>query len=173
MRKLATLALVLALVIGGVLIALALPANAAPALACPTGWGSTPEAVATMSPSPIVSVRAGRHECFDRVVVEVAGTAANGWSAQYVVTVTEDGSGRPVTVPGGARIALVLHNPAGSLRMPAVVGYTTLRSVVYAGSFEGYTTLGVGTRARLPFRVFALAGPAGHSRIVLDVAHRW
>jgi hypothetical protein len=45
--------------------------------------------------------------------------------------------------------------------------------VVYAGSFEGYTTLGVGTRARLPFRVFALAGPGGDTRIVVDVAHRW
>ena len=55
----------------------------------------------------------------------------------------------------------------------AVAGFPTLRSVVYAGSFEGMTTFGVGTRARLPFRVFALAGPGGHGRIVLDVAHRW
>jgi hypothetical protein len=45
--------------------------------------------------------------------------------------------------------------------------------VVFGGSFEGQTLFGVGARARLPFRVFTLAGPGGHSRIVLDVAHRW
>ncbi len=32
---------------------------------------------------------------------------------------------------------------------------------------------GVGVRARLPFRMFSLAGPGTGSRIVLDVAHRW
>ena len=45
-----------------------------------------------------------------------------------------------------------------------------------AGSFEGQSTLGIGTRARLPFRVFMLlddpdAGLA--TRLVVDVAHRW
>jgi hypothetical protein len=28
-------------------------------------------------------------------------------------------------------------------------------------------------RARLPFRVFSLAGPGAGSRLVIDVAHRW
>jgi hypothetical protein len=54
-----------------------------------------------------------------------------------------------------------------------VLGYRTLRDVVFGGSFEGYTTFAVGVRARLPFRVFVLAGPGTHSRIVLDVAHQW
>ena len=36
-----------------------------------------------------------------------------------------------------------------------------------AGSFEGQTTLGVGVRARLPFRVFTLAGP-GSERTARD-----
>jgi hypothetical protein len=35
------------------------------------------------------------------------------------------------------------------------------------------TKIGLGVRARLPFRVFALAGPGGGSRLVIDVAHRW
>ena len=38
---------------------------------------------------------------------------------------------------------------------------------------DHYTTLGVGVRARLPFRVTMLPGPGGHTRLVLDVAHRW
>ena len=40
-----------------------------------------------------------------------------------------------------------------------------------AGSFEGQTTIGLGVRARLPFRVFVLAGPGSGSRLVVDVAH--
>jgi hypothetical protein len=54
-----------------------------------------------------------------------------------------------------------------------VLRHDTLRDVVFGGSFEGYTTFAVGVRARLPYRVLTLAGPGAHSRIVLDVAHRW
>jgi hypothetical protein len=54
-----------------------------------------------------------------------------------------------------------------------VRGYPTFRHLAWAGSFEGQTTLGLGVRARLPFRVALLAGPGGGSRVVLDVAHRW
>jgi len=35
------------------------------------------------------------------------------------------------------------------------------------------TTIGLGARARLPFRVFTLSGPGQGSRLVIDVAHRW
>ena len=47
------------------------------------------------------------------------------------------------------------------------------RQVAWAGSFEGYSSLGLGVRARLPFRVFALDGPDAGSRLVVDVAHFW
>ena len=52
-------------------------------------------------------------------------------------------------------------------------GYRTFRQVAYAGSFEGQTTIGLGVRARLPFRVFTLAGPGSNTRLVIDVAHTW
>ena len=54
-----------------------------------------------------------------------------------------------------------------------VAGYSTFRQVAYAGSFEGQTTIGLGVRARLPFRVFTLAGPGSDTRLVIDVAHHW
>jgi hypothetical protein len=90
-------------------------------------------------------------------------------------------------VPGGARLQVQLHHPAyddngSSTISPAVTaghpladvrGYRTLTSVVYGGSFEGDTTVGIGTRARLPFRVATLNGPGSGSRIVIDVAHTW
>ena len=54
-----------------------------------------------------------------------------------------------------------------------MAGYQTFRQVADAGSFEGQTTVGLGVRARLPFRAFILAGPDGGSRLVVDVAHLW
>ena len=64
-----------------------------------------------------------------------------------------------------------LASPAPGRSVANVAGFTTLRSVVAAGSFEGITSFGVGVRARLPFRVLVL--PGDHGRIILDVAHRW
>jgi hypothetical protein len=54
-----------------------------------------------------------------------------------------------------------------------VAGFSTFRQVAYGGSYEGYTTIGLGVRARLPFRVFVLSGPGTGARLVIDVAHRW
>jgi len=60
--------------------------------------------------------------------------------------------------------------------MVDVAGFDTFRQVASAGSFEGWTTLALGVRARLPFRVFLVRG-APYSdqalRLVVDVAHRW
>jgi hypothetical protein len=152
----------------------------APCAAQTKTWGSLPKTNPVMAPGPIVALRAGRHACFDRLVVDVRGPAP-GFSARYVTTVTADGSGLPVTVPGGARIEFVVRAPAHNVdtgaatlgALPSVSGFTALRSVVAAGDFEGISTFGVGVRARLPFRVFVLAGTGGTSHVVLDVAHRW
>ncbi|WP_347058863.1 hypothetical protein ABC795_00690 [Blastococcus sp. HT6-30] len=53
--------------------------------------------------------------------------------------------------------------------------FRTFEQVAWAGSYEGRTTLGIGTRARLPFRTFPLLGTPGDDavRLVIDVAHRW
>lgn len=164
--------------------AVAVPAMAATA-PCSTAWGSVAESAAAADPSPLVLVRTGRHDCFDRVVFQIAGSVGAGWDVRYADTVRTDGKGDVLTVPGGARLEVVLHHPAydeaGAATFPAAVGqrvadvsgYSALRSVVYGGSFEGRTLLGVGTRARLPFRMIAVAGPGGDTRIVLDVAHSW
>jgi hypothetical protein len=164
------------------LLTLAGAAVAAPASAtvpCQTRWGSLAESDERMGAAPVVTVRAGRTSCWDRIVFEVDGPVA-GYSVRYVGQVVQDGSGAVLPVPGGARLQVQLNHPAYDDAgrptlgpVPSVRGFQTLRSVVSGGSFEGYTTFGVGTRARLPFRVFTLAGPGDHSRIVLDVAHRW
>jgi hypothetical protein len=65
------------------------------------------------------------------------------------------------------------YQPANAASAVNVAGFATFRQVVFDGTFEGQTVIGLGVRARLPFRVFSLAGPGAGSRLVIDVAHRW
>jgi hypothetical protein len=90
-----------------------------------------------------------------------------------------------VPLRGGARLEIVAtapahtaagkptYQPAMQRQLVNVSGWDTFRQVAWAGSFEGQTTIGLGVRARLPFRVFILNGPGTGSRLVVDVAHRW
>ncbi|SDF11142.1 hypothetical protein SAMN05660485_02562 [Blastococcus fimeti] len=166
---------------------LATPAEAAPY--CGITWGSQPEVGAGAAPAgaALQDVRAGRHACFDRLVVQVGHARGfSGYDVRYVPAVSEDGSGRPVPLRGGAAMQVIVrtadhdeagratYTPRSTVDVVSVRGFTTLRQVAWAGAFEGQATLGVGTRARLPFRVFTLAGPgSADARVVIDVAHRW
>jgi hypothetical protein len=73
-----------------------------------------------------------------------------------------------VHVPANDVAGRPTYRYANARELVNVAGYRTFRQVAWAGSFEGYTTAGLGVRARLPFRVFTLPG-----RLVVDVAHRW
>jgi hypothetical protein len=151
---------------------------------CPRGWGSLPEANSRMTSAPVTGVRSGRHACFDRLVVDIRGRAP-GYDVRYVKNVYTDGAGFLVPLRGGAKLQIVVrapaydaagrptYLPAKSTELTNVRGYRTFRQVAIAGSFEGQTTIGVGVRARLPFRVYTLTGPGSHSRLVIDVAHHW
>jgi hypothetical protein len=170
-------------------LALAVPAVAAvPATAAPycgITWGSTARSDAGTSVAPLTGVRGGRHDCYDRLVLDLAGPA-DGYSVRYVSQVTQDGSGAVVPLRGGARLQVTVHSPAYDVEtgdptytptrrteLVNVSGWRTFRQVAWAGSFEGYTTVGLGVRARLPFRVLRLDGPGNGSRLVVDVAHQW
>jgi hypothetical protein len=163
------LAVLAAVLLGAVL----LTAPASAAVACSTPWGSLPKDDPTMRQGEVDTLRAGRHACFDRFVVEVDGPIG-GYNVRYVDQITADGSGFVVPTRGaGKRLQVVVRHPSFSrLTMPNVAGFTTFRQVVPAGSFEGQTTFGIGLRnGPLPTRVFTIDG--GHGRLVVDVAHRW
>ncbi|WP_121751136.1 hypothetical protein [Streptomyces sp. E2N166] len=159
--------------------------NAAHTTACPTGWGSRDKTRVAGTTTPVRDVRTGRHACFDRMVVDVPGADADhlGHFVRYVDRLHQDGSGRPIAVGGGAvlevRVAAPGYRPdTGAPTYPGrtgrplpdvdLTGYRTFRDTRFAGSFEGETQIGLGVRARLPFRVLALDG-----RVVVDVAHSW
>lgn len=154
------------------------------AAACATAWGSTAEAKGTMTQRPLVNIRAGQHACFDRLVLDFNGRAP-GYHVRYVRNVRMDGSGMVVPLRGRAKLQIVAlapayrpngsstYTPANPSELVNVGGFTTFRQVAWAGSFEGYTTVGLGARARLAFRVFTTKTADGVGHLVVDVAHAW
>lgn len=150
---------------------------------CGIRWGSTPKYSGVYTGDVITDVRSGRHSCFDRLVVDLHGGDVPGYNLAYTA-VTEQGSGKEVPLRGAADLQIIVHAPAykdgRATYLPAnrnevvdVTGYQTFRQVAWAGSYEGQTTIGLGVRARLPYRVFVLDGPGNGTRLVVDVAHRW
>jgi hypothetical protein len=159
-------------------------ASATVAPYCGFSWGSLLKRHAATAVAPLTNVRAGRHACFDRLVVDMSGKA-DGYRVEYVTQVYRDGSGLPVPLRGGARLSIIAiapahddqyrptYRPGNPAELVNVSGWRTFRQVSWGGTFEGQSTIGLGVRARLPFRVFTLDGPGAGSRIVIDVAHRW
>lgn len=175
-----------------VLAAVLLSAPAAPAAAhtgfgCHVHWGSQPRQVAQGDSGQLVDVRAGRHQCFDRLVLDVSGDVS-GYYAGYTDQATHPTTGEVIPLRGGADLQLgayvsgaapdaaggetLTYDPADDSEAVDVRGFTTLRQVAYAGTWEGTSDFGVGVRARLPFRVFVIQGEQT-DRVVVDVAHRW
>ena len=160
------------------------PASAAPAPYCGITWGSLSKQADGLGGGHLTNVRGGQHACFDRLVLDVSGRVSTYW-VNYVPEVRMDGSGFVVPLRGGAKLQVTAmadaydgsgrptYRPANRAELVNVAGWRTFRQVAWAGSFEGATTVGVGVRARLPFRVFTLDGPGSGSRLVIDVAHRW
>jgi hypothetical protein len=143
-----------------------------------------------MTDAPLYLVRAGRHECYDRVVFDLNGPGDVGYAAKYVPVVRADGSGWPVPVEGHAALEVVVvrgpiygtdnqgHQPwrqpptfGEDFVPPArVAGWASLAEVKFAGSFEGQTTFAVGVRETRPFRVW-INSEQYCRHVVIDIAH--
>jgi hypothetical protein len=151
---------------------------------CKVTWGSLDKSSEGHegAPTSIINVRAGRHTCYDRLVVDLASGTV-GYHVRYVSQVLTQAKGDALRLRGGAFLEVVVeagtnnvntgaatYNPRNPNELVNVRGWQTFRQVAFGGSFEGYTTIGLGVRARLPFRVFTLQNPG---RVVIDVAHRW
>lgn len=181
MKRLISWLAALALAVG---LGLIVPSSATAAPYCGITWGSTAEARPGSTTAPIVNVRSGRQACFDRLVIDVNGKIA-GYDVRYVDAVHQPGSGFAVPLRGAADLQVTVqapaydawgnptYHPADRNELVNVSGYPTFRQVALAGSFEGQSVLGLGVRARLPFRAFVLDGPGHASRLVIDVAHQW
>ncbi|HWM36761.1 MAG TPA: hypothetical protein VNS49_06550 [Streptomyces sp.] len=156
------------------------------AATCGVTWGSLPKAGDGPGTRPLTNVRTGRHECYDRMVLDIRGDLPAdpaAYHVRYVEKFYQDGSGHHIKIGGGAILEIVAtapsydpetHQPTyagkGGKPLPGVnlTGYKTFRDARFGASYEGTTQLGLGVRARLPFRAFPLG-----DRLVIDVAHSW
>jgi hypothetical protein len=160
--------------------ALATPGHARsqPSTACAVRWGTNTKQHGPTFPvaTPVRDVRAGQHGCFDRLVVDLGTGPSPGYSVRYVSQILSQAEGKVLPVRGHAKIEIVVRGPAGrgyhplAVNLVSVAGFATFRQVRGAGSFERVTEIGLGVRAKLPFRVFLLGSTQGW-RLVIDVAH--
>jgi hypothetical protein len=157
------------------------PTAAQAAPYCGIYWGSLDKQGYT-SPlgGPLTNIRAGQHSCYDRLVIDLAGGA--GYHIGYVPAVPQQASDGDLALRGGAFLSILVldyqrttpvYLPTNNAELVNVTGWRTFRQVAWGGTLDGYTTIGLGVRARLPFRVFSLPGPDTHARLVIDVAHQW
>lgn len=125
-------------------------------------------------------VRLARHDDFERIVFEFAGSTRPAYRIEWVDgPITADASGEEVEVAGDAYLELVMQ-PASGVDMEsqtvtytgpdriAVSGRTELiTDLVRTGDFEAVLSWAAGARRRVPIRVLTLTDP---TRIVVDLA---
>jgi peptidoglycan/xylan/chitin deacetylase (PgdA/CDA1 family) len=144
-------------------------------------WRTAPVTVVhtpAVPPVPVVTgIRPGRHpECrYDRITFDFTGPAP-AYEIRYVTAVTADGSGNPVTVPGGGtRFLLITFHPAqghtdtGTNTIPtksAALGYQMLKGYAVTGDFEGHLSVALGLAGTVQVRAGELSG-----RVYIDVAY--
>jgi hypothetical protein len=125
----------------------------------------------------VSEIRTGRQDGFDRVVLEVGGTGTPGWDVRYVDQAASQGSGEALEVAGEAVLQVTLTGAGypydtgieewvGPDPLPGN-GTQTVTEVVWDATFEGTSVAFIGTRAEVPFRVYALDSP---TRVVVEVA---
>jgi hypothetical protein len=123
--------------------------------------------------------RIGIHPCFERFVIEFAGTGGfPGWFVRYgALPVKADPSDLPVDLPGATAALLVtaqvwMPDPfenrgyQGPTTLP-VRGFRTIRAVTQTSNYEGTTVWAIGVDRQRGFSTMVLADPP---RLVVDVA---
>ncbi|MGW4702489.1 AMIN-like domain-containing (lipo)protein [Streptomyces sp. NPDC004285] len=170
------------LALGGALASALLAGPVPTASAATTGAPAAVSAAPECASACFLAVRTGAHPDYDRVVVDLGGSAlptvldaSVGTSGIY----TDNAEGEPRRVPldGASYLTLQLMGVNNStttgqnsftgpavqqLALPSVKGYAL------AGGHEGYFRFGLALGAHSSYRVFTLTSP---NRLVIDVYH--
>ncbi|MER7464781.1 hypothetical protein [Streptomyces sp. NPDC097981] len=139
---------------------------------------AVPASSAVAAPAPlVVNARWGGHCTYDRIVIDLRGRVP-GVTVTRVPKLVQDGSGKPVPLPGKHFLQIRLHpaqahDAAGRsvYRGPRLVKIhlPRLKGLAMTGDYEGYVTFGATFDGKPAFTSFTLHAP---ERFVLDVAHR-
>lgn len=134
-------------------------------------------ACASVSAAQLVNIRIGRHDTYDRVVLDLCGPRP-ATHYQFVPRLVEDPSGRPVVVPGNVFLQVTAqpaaaHDPAGNPTYHGPRTFPTpslrnVRAVALTGDFEAVLSVGLGLDHASWVKVFTLGSP---TRVVIDVGH--
>ncbi|MBC6449319.1 AMIN-like domain-containing (lipo)protein [Actinokineospora xionganensis] len=125
----------------------------------------------------LTGIRVGRHDTFDRVVLDFTGPAPTA-TYEAADELFADASGEIDWLTGATFVQLraqpaAAHNDAGA---PTYTGPRKFRTrelanvmaVSLNGDFEGIVSVGLGLRRAASVNVFSLTSP---TRLVVDVQH--
>ncbi len=153
------------------------PTPTDPKLTGPEWTAGIVESKATVSGiSLLTSVRAARHEGFDRVVFEFKGELPN-YHIEYVdKPVRKCGSGEATPIEGDGWLSIALqpanaHTEAGAPTVPELEQHPNLpivRELELTCDFEAHVTWVAGVAKPNRYRVTKLKDP---TRLVVDVRH--
>ncbi|MCX5001069.1 hypothetical protein OHB05_00290 [Streptomyces sp. NBC_00638] len=143
----------------------------------PASAAMQPETSAKAPPSArIVNARWAGHCTFDRLVIDVRGSAPHV-SVKPIKTLRYDPSGKKVPLAGkyflDIRLApAVAHDAAGNslYKGPRLVKIqlSKLKGLALTGDFEGVVSFGSAFQTKPTYKVFKLHSP---ERVVLDFSH--
>ncbi|MDE1654127.1 hypothetical protein PWJ82_02630 [Actinotignum schaalii] len=122
------------------------------------------------------AVRVAGHEGWDRVVVEYDSDADLEWFSFFGDEAIQDGSGRPLDIPGKRFLTLSISGvtypedpaQAADLSVPNLGGAKVIQGVHVEHAFEGMHQIHIGLDKDRPYRVQVLESP---KRVVIDVAN--
>ncbi|WP_231949619.1 hypothetical protein [Alloactinosynnema sp. L-07] len=125
----------------------------------------------------LTGIRVGRHESYDRVVLDFTGTAPT-FTHDPTDELIADPSGEVDWLTGCAFVQVnahgaAAHNDAGESTYPGPRKFRTrelanVMAVSLNGDFEGVVGVGLGLRRSASVTVFTLTSP---TRLVIDVQH--
>lgn len=130
------------------------------------------------NPATVVDVRVGRHDTFDRVVIDFAAGGLPEYEVSWIPAgerLREPGSGLPVEIEANRVLEVSLTHATNRDPETVFADLPAVREVRSFASLESVTSMGIGvstthgTAKEVGFRVSAIE--QGPPRLVIDVAH--
>lgn len=154
-----------------------------PAEPAPTNTEPVTDPDGPTAPAAVLkNIRWADRGTYDRVVLDFSGSFG-GYMVQFVPELTEDPTGDPVDVAGGAVLAVAVQGatrnnsfqtsdttPLSTYGGPARVSpnLPNVKEIADAGDFEAVLSFGIGVDHQAGFTAFKLTDP---DRLVIDIAH--